>query len=179
MQVQLCEFTCEIFWFETTLNYWTTVERYPKLEKEVGNSIPSYEMSSLLDENLLGGQLPIVLWRWLVGLLSQKNKIKKMQTQVHSYMQTWRCNQMQTSKVRTHIHSDTNSRCELRFELTLQSKYELDSIWFCSSSHSCGSKCPSVALHLQINVSIVGDLNQHLYQIFNWCTPSYSCIPII
>jgi hypothetical protein len=31
-----------------------------------------------LTENLLGGQLPPVLWRWHVGLLSQKlKKLKK------------------------------------------------------------------------------------------------------
>jgi hypothetical protein len=53
------------------------VERYPNLkEGELGGLIPDYEISSLLDKkNLSGGQLPHVLWRWLVNLLSQ-NKIK-------------------------------------------------------------------------------------------------------
>ena len=53
-------------------------ERYPHLKEEVGNSIPSCKISSLLDiKNLLGGQLPPVLWRWHVGLLSQKKKKEK------------------------------------------------------------------------------------------------------
>ena len=36
-------------WSETTLNYWMMVERYPNLKEEVGNSIPGYEIHSLLD----------------------------------------------------------------------------------------------------------------------------------
>jgi hypothetical protein len=31
-----------------TLNYWMMVERYPNLKEEVGGSIPSCEISSLL-----------------------------------------------------------------------------------------------------------------------------------
>ena len=62
-------------WSETTLNYWMTVERYPNLKEEVGGSILGCEISSLLDINLLGDQLLLVLWHWPVGLLSQeKNK---------------------------------------------------------------------------------------------------------
>ena len=37
-------------WFKTTLKYWMMVERYPNLKKEVGGSIPSCEISSLLDK---------------------------------------------------------------------------------------------------------------------------------
>ena len=63
---------------ETTLNYWMMVERCPNLKEEVGGLIPGCEISSLLDKkNLPGGQLPHVLWRWHVGLLSPKKKKKK------------------------------------------------------------------------------------------------------
>ena len=62
---------------ETTLNYWTMVERYPNLKEEVGSSISNCEISSLLDRNLPGGQLPPLLCGWPVGLLSPKNKNKK------------------------------------------------------------------------------------------------------
>jgi hypothetical protein len=50
------------------------VERYPNLKEEVGGSIPGCEISSplCLTEDLPGGQLPHVLWRWHVGLLSKK-----------------------------------------------------------------------------------------------------------
>jgi hypothetical protein len=49
------------------------VERYPNLKEEVGSLIPGCEISSLLDKkNLPGGQLPPVLWYWLVALLSLK-----------------------------------------------------------------------------------------------------------
>ena len=40
------------FWSETTLNYWMMVERYPNLKKEVGDSIPGCEISSLPDRKL-------------------------------------------------------------------------------------------------------------------------------
>ena len=40
-------------WFETTLNYWMLVERYPNLKEEVGGSIPGCEISSLLDKKLV------------------------------------------------------------------------------------------------------------------------------
>ena len=59
-------------WSEMTLNYWVMVEGYPNLKEEVGGSNPGCEISSLLDENLPGGELPLVLWHWHVGLLSQK-----------------------------------------------------------------------------------------------------------
>jgi hypothetical protein len=63
--------------------------RYPKLLDD-GGEIPkisrkslavrfsSHEISSLLDKkNLPGGQLPLVLWRWHVGLLFENfQKIK-------------------------------------------------------------------------------------------------------
>ena len=64
-------------WSETTLNYMMMVERYPYLKEEVDGLIPGYEISSLLYRNLLGRQLPLVLWRWFVGLLSPKRKKKK------------------------------------------------------------------------------------------------------
>ena len=59
-----------------TLNYWMMAERYPNLKEKVGRSNPGCEISSLLDRNLLGGQLPPVLWRWHVCLLSQKTNQK-------------------------------------------------------------------------------------------------------
>ena len=63
------------FWSKTTLNYRIMVERYPNLQDEVGGSLLGCEISSLLDKNLSGGQLPPVLWCWHVGLLSQKHII--------------------------------------------------------------------------------------------------------
>ena len=47
------------------------VERYPNLKEEVGGSKIGCEISSLLDKNLPGGQLPPMLWRWHVSLLSK------------------------------------------------------------------------------------------------------------
>ena len=47
------------------------MERYRNLKEEVDGSIPGYEISSLLDKNLSGGQLPLVLRRGHVGLLSK------------------------------------------------------------------------------------------------------------
>ena len=67
-------------WFKTTLNYWTMLKRYPNL-KEEGGGFDSrlWHLPSLLDINLPGGQLSLVLWRWPVDLLSQKKiKIRKM-----------------------------------------------------------------------------------------------------
>ena len=61
-----------IDWSEMTLNYRMMVERYPNLKEEVGSSNPGCEISPLPYGNLLGGQLPHVLWRWHVNLLSQK-----------------------------------------------------------------------------------------------------------
>ena len=61
---------------ETTLNCWMMVERYPNLNEEVDGSIPGYDISSLFDINLPGGQLPHVLWRWHVGLYLKKQKKK-------------------------------------------------------------------------------------------------------
>ena len=49
----MCVWYGRIFWFETTLNYWTMVERYPNLKEEGGGSIPNYEISSLLDIKLV------------------------------------------------------------------------------------------------------------------------------
>jgi hypothetical protein len=53
------------------------VEIYPNLKEEVGGSIPGCEIFLYLTENLPSDQLPLVLWRWHVGLLSQFLKIKK------------------------------------------------------------------------------------------------------
>ena len=69
------------FGSETTLNCWMMVERYPNLNEEVDCSIPGYGISSILDRNLPGGRLPHVVWRWPVGLLSQKQKRKKEKKQ--------------------------------------------------------------------------------------------------
>ena len=46
-----------LHWSETTLNYRMMVERYPNLKEEVGNLIPSYEISFVLDGKLV---------RWLI-----------------------------------------------------------------------------------------------------------------
>ena len=66
------------------------VERYPNIKSEVGGLISRCEISSLLDINLLGGQVPLVLWPWTLGLLSPKNKYNKYVmitlTQLLSYM---------------------------------------------------------------------------------------------
>ena len=59
---------------ELTLNYWMMVERYPNLKEEIGGAILDCKISSLLDINLLGGQLPRVLWRRHAGLLSTPKK---------------------------------------------------------------------------------------------------------
>ena len=53
------------------------VGEYPNLKKEVGGSIPNCEISSLIDINLLGGQLPHVLWCWHAGLVPQKQTNKQ------------------------------------------------------------------------------------------------------
>ena len=42
-------------WFETTLNYWIMVERYPNLKEEVGDLIPDCETSSLIDYEINDG----------------------------------------------------------------------------------------------------------------------------
>ena len=55
---------------ESTLNDWMMVEKYPNLKEEVGGWVPGYEISSLLDKILSGGQLPHVL------LPPKKSKIK-------------------------------------------------------------------------------------------------------
>ena len=60
------------------------VERYPNLKEEVGGSIPNCEISSLLDRILPCGQVPHMLWRWLVGPLSKK-KIKKEEEEASGY----------------------------------------------------------------------------------------------
>ena len=59
-------------WSETTSNYQMMVERYPNLKEEVGGSISAMKSPIYLTKNLPGGQLPHMLWCWLVGLLSQK-----------------------------------------------------------------------------------------------------------
>jgi hypothetical protein len=64
-----------------TLNHRMMLERYPNLKEEVGGLVPGCEISSSLDrKNLLGGQLPHVLWLQSIGLLSQivSSKEKKV-----------------------------------------------------------------------------------------------------
>ena len=53
------------------------VERYPNLKEEVGGSILVVKSPLYLIEHFPSGQLPLVLWRQHVGLLSQKKKKKK------------------------------------------------------------------------------------------------------
>jgi hypothetical protein len=43
-------------------------------QEEVAGSILGCEISSVLDRNLPGGELPLVLWHLHVGLLSQQKK---------------------------------------------------------------------------------------------------------
>ena len=38
---------------------------------------PDVKFPLSMTDNLPGGQLPLVLWRWLIGLLYQKKKKKK------------------------------------------------------------------------------------------------------
>ena len=45
------------------------------MKKEVGGSIPGCEISSLLDRNLPGGQLPPMIWRR--PFVSKKRKKEK------------------------------------------------------------------------------------------------------
>jgi hypothetical protein len=48
--------------------------------------IRNCEIFSLLDKkNLLGGQLPPVLWHWRVGLLSQTNKQTPLKKETKNY----------------------------------------------------------------------------------------------
>ena len=68
---------CRFFWSEMTLNYRMMVQRYSNLKEEVGGSNPGCESPLYLTENLPGGQLPPMLWRWPIGLLSQKKEKKK------------------------------------------------------------------------------------------------------
>ena len=60
------------------------MERCPNLKEEVGGSIPGCEISSLLDKNFPGGQLPHVLRHWHVDLLSQKKRQKKTKKEVNA-----------------------------------------------------------------------------------------------
>ena len=53
------------------------LERYPNLKEEVGNSILVVKSPLYLKENLLGGQLPPMLWRYPVGRLSQRKRKKE------------------------------------------------------------------------------------------------------
>jgi hypothetical protein len=55
------------------------MERYPNLKKKVCGSIPAVKSLLYVTENLPSGQLPPMLWRWPIDLLSQK-KIKKLKT---------------------------------------------------------------------------------------------------
>ena len=63
-----------------TLNCYMMVERNPNLKGEVGGSICGHEISSLLDKNLPGDQLPHVLWRCQSAICLQK-KFKKFEVE--------------------------------------------------------------------------------------------------
>ena len=63
-----------VVWSKTTLNYWVMVKRHLNLKEEVGG-FPAVKSPLDLTDYLSGGQLPLVLWCWHVGLLSPKNKI--------------------------------------------------------------------------------------------------------
>ena len=54
-------------------------------------SIPGCKISSLLDKNLSGGQLPHVLWRWPVDLLSKKKKCGLQRALSHLITLLWAC----------------------------------------------------------------------------------------
>ena len=47
-------------WSKTTLNYWMMVGRYPNLQEDIGGSLPNYEISSLLDKNLVLANRPSI-----------------------------------------------------------------------------------------------------------------------
>ena len=53
------------------------MERCPNLKEEVGGWIPGCEISSLLDKNLPGGQLPHMLWRGPINLFVSKKNLNK------------------------------------------------------------------------------------------------------
>jgi hypothetical protein len=53
------------------------VKRYPNLKEEIGSSIRGCESPPYLTNYLPSGELPRVLWRWHVSLLSQKQKKKE------------------------------------------------------------------------------------------------------
>ena len=53
--------------YETTLNYWMMVERYPNLKEEGGGSIPNCEISSVLDKKKLA-KWSIASWAIGVGM---------------------------------------------------------------------------------------------------------------
>ena len=57
------------------------VERRPNLKEEVDGSIPGCEISSLLDKNLSGGQLPHVCLAlgWQPSVSIKKLKMEKFQ----------------------------------------------------------------------------------------------------
>jgi hypothetical protein len=57
---------------KTTLNYRMMMKRYPNLKEEVGGLNLTPKSPLYLMENLLGGQLPPVLRRCHIGLLSHK-----------------------------------------------------------------------------------------------------------
>jgi hypothetical protein len=57
---------------ETTLNYRMMMKRYPNLKEEIGGLNLTTKSPLYLTENLLGGQLPPVLRRCHIGLLSHK-----------------------------------------------------------------------------------------------------------
>ena len=68
-------------WFETTLNYWMMVERYPNLKEEDDGSVPGCEISSLLDRKL-------AMWSTFLCFgagLSMSQKRIKTHTNIHTH----------------------------------------------------------------------------------------------
>ena len=56
--------------------HMTTQRKWYLSRKRLAVRFPVVESSLYLTENLSGGQLPPMLWHWLVGLQSQKTKRK-------------------------------------------------------------------------------------------------------
>ena len=58
-----------------TLNYWMMMERYPNLKEEIGGSIPSCEISSLLDKKFAMWSIVsrALALAWQPSVLTKKN----------------------------------------------------------------------------------------------------------
>ena len=71
--------TCNRLWSKKTLNFWMMVfEEIPKSQRKSQQfDSHMWNLMSTWPKTLPSGQLPLVLWRWPVGLLTQKRQEKK------------------------------------------------------------------------------------------------------